>query len=149
MENTEKPLLGVLTNELLNFIISSVLGMKIGMFRACQNFKIFYSIIRFVFIYMMNVFFCRKRSSDMFLHNKSVLKNRLAIHRNNSISMKTYPPSPFPARIIRAYFENIPAFLRAKLVAIHSIKEPFAIFAKTSWHRISSFQRRELPDCFV
>ena len=79
-----------------------------------HNFKIFYSIVRGDFIFMMNDFFPRKNSSEIFRHNQSVLHNiaprichGMSIYFNKNIPIFRLSSSTFPLRIFRTFIHSM------------------------------------------
>ena len=110
--------------------------MFISMSRRIDNFQIFYPVVCFFTIFMVNVFFSCKNSAKMFFHDMPMLICSFAVYAYNSVPgriniwrtsvykkpvwisifhessimciAKSSCDNLFPARIHRTYFHNRP-----------------------------------------
>ncbi len=67
-------------------ISSSFRFVKFHVFTIRHYFKIFYSIVSFVSIFMVDIFLSIKFTSEMFLHNVSMFFNIFAINHHRIVS---------------------------------------------------------------
>jgi len=63
------------------------------MFTSAYKAKVFYSVIKFIFIDMVNEFAFFKRSTEMFFHNKTMFKNRFFVNLNISHPLLSMNPA--------------------------------------------------------
>lgn len=59
--------------------------MYLTMIRMCDYLQVFYTVIKFVFIYVMDMFRTKKRSFEMFFHYKSMLWPSCSVSMNKFI----------------------------------------------------------------
>lgn len=71
----------------MSFISESRNSMKLRMVRYTHYFKVFWRVVKLVFVNMMNNLISFKFSSYNFLHNISVLTNEFFINRDTKIPM--------------------------------------------------------------